>query len=206
MIDITRLAFEKTEEYRVPAMIMGDGMLGQMMEAVELSDNPQELPPPRRDWAATGTKTRREKNVVTSISMNPESLEKLIISRYKRYEKIAETETLWEEYKTDDAEIVLVAYGTLARIAKSAADRAREEGIKVGLIRPITLWPFPDKPLGELCESAKCFLALELSMGQMLEDVKLAVNGKRPVHFYGRTGGMVPEEEEILTQIRAITK
>lgn len=204
--DLTSLAFDKSDEYRMPAMIMGDGMLGQMMEPVEFGEYVNLDSLPAKPWATTGTKMKRKKNVVNSLYLTPEELENLCIEREKRYDKIRETESMYEEFQTEDAELIIVAYGTLARIAMSAVEEARERGIKVGLIRPITLWPFPKEIFEKRAETADAFLSVEMSMGQMIEDVKLSVNGKKPVYFYGRTGGMVPQQSAIVAEIESILK
>lgn len=201
LADLTSRAFDKADEYRMPAMIMGDGMLGQMMEPVEFKDFVDLSTLPEKPWATTGTKMERKKNIINSLYLTPEELEALCVKRQERYNKIQENETLYEEIQTDDADLIVVAYGTIARIAMSAVEEARKKGLKVGLIRPITLWPFPTKAFERLAETAKCFLSVEMSLGQMVEDVRLAVNGKKPVYFYGRTGGMVPEQDAIVTEI-----
>ena len=176
-------------------------MLGQMMEPVEFKDFADLSTLPEKTWATTGTKMARKKNIINSLYLTPEELEALCVKRQERYNKIQENETLYEEIQTDDADLIVVAYGTIARIAMSAVDEARKKGLKVGLIRPITLWPFPTKAFERLAETAKCFLSVEMSLGQMVEDVRLAVNGRKPVYFYGRTGGMVPEQDAIVTEI-----
>ena len=206
MSDLVSLAFDKADEYRMPAMIMGDGMLGQMMEPVSFKEerDPESLP--KKEWATTGTEMKRKKNIINSLYLTPDELEKLNNERHERYNKISETEVMVEEYMTDDAEIVLVAYGTIARIAISAVNTLREQGIKAGLIRPITLWPFPTETIAKAAEKADAFLTIEMSLGQMIEDVKLAVNGKKPVYFYGRNGGMIPEEDAIIEQVKQIIK
>ncbi len=201
LADLTSRAFDKADEYRMPAMIMGDGMLGQMMEPVEFKDFADLSTLPEKTWATTGTKMARKKNIINSLYLTPEELEALCVKRQERYNKIQENETLYEEIQTDDADLIVVAYGTIARIAMSAVEEARKKGLKVGLIRPITLWPFPTKAFERLAETAKCFLSVEMSLGQMVEDVRLAVNGRKPVYFYGRTGGMVPEQDAIVTEI-----
>ena len=202
LADLTSTAFDKADKYRMPAMIMGDGMLGQMMEPVEFKEyiDPESLP--EKPWATTGTGMKRKKNIVNSLYLTPEELENLCIEREKRYNTIRETESLYEEINTEDADLIIVAYGTIARIAMSAVEEARNNGLKVGLIRPITLWPFPAKVFEKRAETAKSFLCVEMSMGQMIEDVKLSVNGKKPVYFYGRTGGMVPQQDAILEEIK----
>ncbi|MEG2669218.1 MAG: 3-methyl-2-oxobutanoate dehydrogenase subunit VorB [Oscillospiraceae bacterium] len=204
LADLITMAFEKSDEYRVPAMIMGDGMLGQMMEPVEFQEpiNLEDLP--KKPWATSGTKMKRKKNIINSLYLTPEELEDLNNIRNERYNKIIENETLYEEYQTEDADIILVAYGTMARIALSAIQVARNLGLKVGLIRPITLWPFPTKILQKRAKTAKMFLTIEMSLGQMVEDVRLSVNGKKPVYFYGRNGGMVPTQEAIIDEIKKL--
>jgi 2-oxoglutarate ferredoxin oxidoreductase subunit alpha len=203
MVDLMIDAFDVADIYRIPAMVIGDGALGQMMEPVifEKKSN-RKLPP--KDWATTGTQGKRSANVINSLHIEPEKMEKLIWERFKRYDVIKEKEVRYETYSIEDAELVVVAYGMTARIARSALRSAREKGLKVGLIRPITLWPFPEKILKETAKTAKAFLCVEMSMGQMVEDVKLATEFQKPVHFYGRTGGMVPTPAEVLTQIEKI--
>lgn len=202
MADLIGTAFDKADQYRMPAMIIGDGMLGQMMEPVAFKEarTPESLP--EKPWATTGTGMKRKKNIINSLYLTPDELEDLNNARQKRYETILKEEVRVEEYRTEDAELILVAYGTIARIAMSAVNMLRDEGIKAGLIRPITLWPFPAEALSRRAETAKVFLTVEMSQGQMVEDVRLAVNGKRPVYFYGRNGGMVPDQEAIVKQAK----
>ena len=197
LADLTSKAFDKADEYRMPAMIMGDGMLGQMMEPVEFKDYIDLSELPEKPWATTGTGMKRKKNIINSLYLTPEELENLCIERQKRYDYIQQNETMYEE----DADLIIVAYGTIARVAMSAVEEARKKGYKVGLIRPITLWPFPTEVFKKRAETAKCFLCVEMSMGQMIEDVKLSVNGKKEVYFYGRTGGMVPQQDAIVSEI-----
>lgn len=206
LADMTSRAFDKADEYRMPAMIMGDGMLGQMMEPVEFKDFVDPASLPEKPWATTGTGMKRKKNIINSLYLTPEELEYLCVEREKRYDKIRATEALCEEIDTEDADIIIVAYGTIARVAMSAVQEARAKGIKAGLIRPITLWPFPTEAFAKRAETAKCFLSVEMSMGQMVEDVRLSVNGKKPVYFYGRTGGMVPEQDAIVAEIEKCLK
>ncbi len=206
LADLTSLAFDKADEYRMPAMIMGDGMLGQMMEPVEFKEYIDLKDLPEKPWATTGTQMKRKKNIINSLYLTPEELEHLCVQRQKRYDKIMETEALYEEIQTEDADLIIVAYGTIARIAMSAVEEARKSGLKVGLIRPITLWPFPAKVFEKRAETAKAFLSVEMSMGQMVEDVRLSVNGRRPVYFYGRTGGMIPEQSAILAEVEKYIK
>ena len=201
MADLIGTAFDKADQYRMPAMIIGDGMLGQMMEPVVFPDRSQSAPV-EKPWATTGTGMKRKKNIINSLYLTPDELEDLNNARQKRYETILKEEVRVEEYRTEDAELILVAYGTIARIAMSAVNMLRDEGIKAGLIRPITLWPFPAEAISRRAETAKVFLTVEMSQGQMVEDVRLAVNGKRPVYFYGRNGGMVPDQEAIVKQAK----
>lgn len=204
MADLIFDAFDKADEYRVPAMILGDGLLGQMMEPVvlpEASDGGKKIEKP---WAACGHKNEREHNIVNSLYLEPDLLEKHVLARFKRYEEIERKEKRAEGYLTDDADILLVAYGASSRISRSAVDDARAMGIKAGLLRPITLWPFPDKQIVEASRKASNILVVEMSMGQMVNDVKLAVSCDRPVHFFGRTGGMIPSPAEVLEQIKKI--
>ncbi len=197
-VDIIYNAFDKADKYRLPVMILGDGMLGQIMEAVELPPMKDPSTFPKKDWAADGTGIGEKRREINSLYIDPDTLEALNHRLFDTYAELERNETAYEEYMTSDAEVVLVAYGTVARIMKSAVQMLREKGVKVGLLRPITLFPFPTKPLVRLAEkdNVKSFLTVELSMGQMVEDVRLAVNGRKPVEFYGRTGGnvMVPED------------
>ena len=202
MVDMVTLAFDKADEYRMPAMILADGMLGQMMEPVTLPEPVKELP--KKDWAACGHENKRPHNIVNSLYIEPDELERLVDERYVRYAKIQETEQRAECIMTEDADIVVVAFGATARIAMSAVRAARQEGIKAGVIRPITLWPFPNDVLKETAKTAKAFLTVEMSKGQMVDDVKLAVECSKPVHFFGRTGGVIPQPNEVLEQIRKI--
>ena len=203
MAQLTSEAFDLADIYRMPAMILADGALGQMMEPVDFElSSKREIP--EKTWATNGTFGKRKKNIINSLDMNPNELEQSIIDRYKRYDEVAEKETKYEEYKCDDADIVLVAYGITSRICKTAIAAARAKGIKVGLLRPITLWPYPKKPLRALADTAKHFLVVELNMGQMVDDVKVSTECKRPVSFYGRTGGVIPTPAEVLAEIEKI--
>lgn len=204
LADLIAHAFDKADEYRMPAMIMGDGMLGQMMEPVEFKDAIEPSDLPLKPWATTGTEMKRKKNIINSLYLTPEELENLNNARYERYLKIMEKEPMYEEYQTEDADLILVAYGTIARVAMSAMRQARENGLKVGLIRPITLWPFPAAVFEKRAKTAKMFLSVEMSLGQMVEDVKLSVNGVKPVYFYGRNGGMVPQQDAIAAEVEKL--
>lgn len=205
LYELTVDAFNISDKYRTLSMIMGDGILGQMMETVEFKDN-EELYEAKKDWALTGTGMNREHNVVTSIYIDPEILEKHNLKLQAKYALIAENEVRVEEYNCENADIIVAAYGSVARIIKNVIKMAEKEGIKVGLIRPITLWPFPVKSFEKYAAVPKAFLSVELSAGQMVEDVKLAVNGKKPVYFHGRMGGMLPTQKEILDKIKEILK
>lgn len=200
MADLTSLAFDLSDKYRVPAMLLADGTMGQMMEPVI-------LPEPHeshigKPWAVTGTQMKRRHNIVNSLYLDPAELEKTNIERFERYKLIEENEARYESFMTEDAEIVVVAFGIAARVSKNAVAAARKEGIKAGLIRPITVWPFPKKPISELAEKVKGFISVELSMGQMIEDIKLAENCIRPVELCFRAGGMIPSPEQVLDSIR----
>lgn len=202
LVDYTIKAFELADQYRNPVMILGDGALGQMMEPVAFPKSAAKAPD--KPWASTGLRGRKEPNVVNSLHIQAPDMEKHNIHLQAKYKNISEKETRWETFQTDDAELVLVAYGITSRIAQSAMEQARAQGMKVGLFRPITAWPFPYDALAPLVKTAKAFLSVELSAGQMVEDVRLAVNGAKPVHFYGRTGGMICSPKEVLGQITKI--
>ena len=203
MADLTVLAFDLADKYRMPAMLLADGTTGQMMEPVELTDI-KEVPFTEKDWAVTGTKMRRKHNIVTSLYLDPEELERTTFERYDRYKTIAREETRYESFMMEDAEYCVVAFGIAARVSKNAVVAARKEGIKAGLIRPITLWPFPSKVLEEAAGRVKGFVSVELSMGQMIEDVKLATGCRRPVLLCNRSGGMIMAPEEVLACIHAL--
>jgi 2-oxoglutarate/2-oxoacid ferredoxin oxidoreductase subunit alpha len=203
MADCMPLAFDLADQYRITVMVLADGILGQMMEPVSLDPKPRrELP--EKDWALTGMKNR-EQNIVRSLWLADGALEELNHRLQAKYQEIQEKEVLCEPYLMEDAEIVIVAYGVVARIARTAIDRAREEGIAVGMIRPITLWPFPSEQVSAAAETFRMFLTAEMSCGQMIEDVKLAVAGKCPVLLHGRPGGGVPTVDELLDRIRQLT-
>ncbi|MCM1564359.1 MAG: 3-methyl-2-oxobutanoate dehydrogenase subunit VorB [Dehalobacter sp. 4CP] len=199
MFDLTIEAFELADQYRMTAMILGDGMLGQVMEPVDISRG-EAASNVTKDWALTGTKGQRKRNVINSLYLEAEELEMLNLKRFEKYaevEKIART----DNYLTEDAEVIIVAYGICARIARNAINEARKKGIKAGLIRPVTLWPFPKNQLKAAAEKAKAFVVVEMSMGQMIQDVELSIRCSRPVHLCSRTGGMVPTPEAVLEAI-----
>ncbi|KJS22480.1 MAG: 2-ketoisovalerate ferredoxin oxidoreductase [Clostridiaceae bacterium BRH_c20a] len=200
-VDLTIQAFDLADKYRNPVMILGDGILGQMMEPVEfkLTEN-NELPV--KEWATTGKKGRK-KNIINSLYLQAEKLEQHVNRLADKFGEMEAKEQKAETYLTDDAEILLAAYGTTSRVCRKAVDMAREEGIKAGLFRPISLWPFPEYALQQVLGRVKGILTVEMSLGQMIEDVRLAVNGKVPTDFYGRVGGMVPTSRDVLEKIVA---
>ena len=189
MADLTVKGFDLADKYRMTTMILADGTMGQMMEPVCLDYEVKETVD--KPWATTGTKLEREHNIVTSLFLNPDELEDLNFERFERYKYIEENEAMYEEYMMDDAEI-----------AKNAINEARKQGIKVGLIRPITLWPFPTAPFKKAANQVKEIISVELSMGQMIEDVRLASECKVPVTLCNRTGGMIPSPEQVLEAIK----
>jgi pyruvate/2-oxoacid:ferredoxin oxidoreductase alpha subunit len=194
MFDYTIKAFELADKYRNPTVVMTDGYVGQMMEPLDIQY--REILAPEKPWAVKGTRETRQ-NLVSSIYLTPDQLEQHVRHLEAKYKTIQEHETLSETYMADGAEILLVGHGIVSRVLRSTVDMARSQGLNVGLFRPITLWPFPSKELAKAAERAACVMVVELSTGQMVEDVKLAVNGKVPVEFYGRVGGNVPSAEEV---------
>ena len=200
MADLTILAFDLAEKYRVPAMLLADGTMGQMMEPVELPE--VEYTPKEQDWTVRGTEMKRKHNIINSLYLSPEELERTNFERFERYKQIEENEVRYEEFMMEDAEYCVVAFGIASRVSKNAVIAARNMGIKVGMIRPITIWPFPVKPIAEAANKVKSFLSVELSMGQMIEDVKLASECKKPVYLCNRVGGMIPTPEQVLESIK----
>ena len=201
IFDLTYKAFDLADTYRTAVMIVIDGHLGQVMEPMEIKPSQKGSLSPK-DWAATGTKCRRPHNVITSLYIVGDELEQHNTRLQHKYAGIEEREADYEMYNCEDAEIILVSYGSVARMAKEVVRLANQEGIKAGLFRPVTLWPFPSNPINQLVDKVKAFVVVEMSTGQMLEDVRLAVNGKRPVYFHGRTGGMVPMKNDILDVVK----
>jgi 2-oxoglutarate ferredoxin oxidoreductase subunit alpha len=200
-VELVATAFELAERYRTPTMILVDGFMGQAMEPVELR-----FREPERavfDWALTGA-AGRPPRVLRSLHLQPEALEQHNQSLQAKYAKIVQSEVRWTGEHLEDAELAVVAYGTAARVARTAIAHARAAGMRVGLLRPISLWPFPEAPVGELAGRVRGMLVVELSAGQMVEDVRLAANGRCPVAFHGRTGGMVPSPDEVVEQLRAL--
>ena len=202
MSDYVYDAFDTADRYRVPVMILADGMLGQMMEPVVLPEPKNALPD--KPWATCGHKNQRAHNVVNSLYLTADDLERLNVERFARYEDIKRDEQRAETFLTEDADVVVVAFGASARVARSAVVSAREAGIRAGLVRPITLWPFPTRALEATVGTAKAYLTVEMNMGQMVDDVRLVLAGRAPVEFYGRTGGVIPTPAEVLAKIREI--
>jgi len=206
MYDFVKLAFDLAFKYRNPAMILSDGAIGQMMEKVEIGDQiprwaDEEIREKFDDWATTGKGNRQHRNFISSLDLDPAKLEQHNIKLQNKYKEISEKEVLFEEIQCNDAEYLLVAYGSSARISQKVVDLAREKGIKLGLLRPITLWPFPSKRISELSNQLKGILSVEMSAGQMVEDIKLAVNCKIKVEHFGRYGGIIHSPEEVLVAL-----
>ena len=204
MASLTMKGFDLADKYQMTAMILADGTIGQMMEPISFED--AEVKQYEKPWALTGTKKERPHNIINSLYLKPEELEQKNIARYERYKQVEENEAMWEEYMMEDAEICVVAFGIAARVAKNAVVAARNEGIKVGLIRPITLWPFPKDALAAAADKVKGFISVELSMGQLIEDVRLYSQCKKPVGLCSRCGGMIPSPDEVLASIRNAQK
>ncbi|HXF99164.1 MAG TPA: transketolase C-terminal domain-containing protein, partial [Bacteroidota bacterium] len=203
MADFVFDGFDLADKYRNPVMILADGALGQMMEKVEFREyDPREHIPPK-PWATTGKTKDRERNIITSLHIQPEKMEEINLKLQAKYRTICEREVRYETVETDDAEYLIVAYGLVARIAHRAVEMAREQGVRAGLLRPKTLYPFPYKQIRELAERVHGVLTVEMNSGQMVEDVRLGVEGRCPVEFYGRMGGIIPSPEDI---VRALNK
>ena len=200
MAELTVKGFELADKYRMTSMIMADGTMGQMMEPVQLDFDIK--PAPEKPWATTGTKMSRPHNIVNSLSLVPEELEQLNFARYERYKTVEKEVPMFEEYLMDDAEICVVAFGIAARVSKNAVNEARKQGLKVGMIRPITLWPFPVAPFEKALSHVNRFISVELSMGQMIEDIRLAVRCQKEVTLCNRVGGMIPSPEQVLEAIK----
>ena len=203
MADMTSLAFDLADKYLMPSMLLADGTVGQMMEPVVLPEE-KTVEFTEKEWAVTGTKLARPHHIVNSLYLVPEELEKKNFARFERYAKVEANEVRYESFMMEDAEYCVVAFGIAARVSKNAVVAARAQGIKVGMIRPITLWPFPKKALAEAANTVKGFLSVELSMGQMIEDVKLAIDCRRPVALCRRAGGMIMSPDEVLEGIKEL--
>lgn len=206
MVDFCGLGFDLADKYLIPSLILSDGSIGQMMEKVVLPD-PEEYKP-NKPWATTGKPKTRERNTITSLYIQSEDMEAKNNRLQAKYREIEKNEIRYEEYHTEDAEIIVTAFGVMSRVCKKVVDLARAEGIKMGLLRPITLWPFPSHKFAEYADKpeVKFFISIEMNVGQMVEDVRLAVNGKKPVHFYGRQGGILATPEEILNVAKSHIK
>ncbi len=199
MVSLTFKGFDLADKYRMSSMILADGTIGQMMEAVSLEMG--EVTEYDKSWAVTGTKMQRKNNIVNSLYLDPAELEVINFERYKKYAEVEKNEVMCEEYMMDDAEICVVAFGIASRVSRNAINEARAQGIKVGMIRPITLWPFPKEALLKAAQKVNSFISVELSMGQMIEDVKLSTKCSKPVTLCNRAGGMIPTPQQVLDSI-----
>ena len=204
MASLTVKGFNLADKYLMTSMILADGTIGQMMEPISFED--AEIESYDKPWALTGTGMQRKHNIVNSLYLKPDELERTNFARYEKYKTVEENEALYEAYRMEDAEICVVAFGIASRVAKNAVAAARSEGVKVGLIRPITLWPFPKKALRQAAEQVKAFVSVELNMGQMIDDIRLATECTRPVSLCNRTGGMIPSPDQVLESIREAAK
>jgi len=204
MASLTVKGFNLADKYSMISMILADGTIGQMMEPISFED--VEIETYEKPWALTGTNMERKHNIVNSLYLQPDVLEQKNFERYEKYKAVEENEAMYETYMMEDAEYCVVAFGIASRVAKNAVVAARAEGIKVGLIRPITLWPFPKKVLREAADQVKSFISVELNMGQMIEDIRLATECKKPVALCNRAGGMIPSPAQVLESIRAAVK
>lgn len=201
LANLTADAFNISDEYRIPVMLLGDGTIGQMMEPVDFDEIPKPVYA-HKPWAVNGTKNKRAANCVKTLYLTPSELEDRVIERYKKYEIVKDKLQRWEEHDTEDADIIVSSYGITSRVVETAVKQLRSEGFKVGIIRPITLWPFPEKAYKAV--HPKAFLSVEMSMGQMVEDIKLACECSAPVYFTGRTGGIIPTPDEVIAKIKEI--
>ena len=190
--------------FRSPVMMVGDGMIGQMMEPIEFNDIKSRFELPGKEWATVGTKGTRKPNIINSLFLDPQGLEDHNIKLQAKYDTMKANEARYEAYNMEDADLVIVAYGTTSRIVRNAIIDLKAQGVNVGLIRPITLWPFPDKAFDLVPENCKGLLSVEMSMGQMVDDIKIASNGRWPVHFYGRSGGMIPSPEGVMEKVKEL--
>ncbi len=204
MVDLTFKGFDLADKYRMTSMILADGTMGQMMEPVSLDLG--EVKKYDKPWALTGTKNERKPNIVNSLFLKPDELEVENFKRYEKYAEIEKNEVMYEEYKMEDAEVCIVAFGVAARVSQNAIDEARKKGIKAGMIRPVTLWPFPKEVLNKTADKVRAFVSVELSMGQMIEDVELAIRCKKPVLLCNRAGGMIPTTDNVLSKIEEANK
>ena len=202
-VDLVQLAFEKAEEYRTPVMILADGLIGQMMEPVVIPE--KEPKAYDKSWATAGWRDKsRQRAVITSLSLQPAELEAMNVRLQEKYNRICEKETLFETYHAEDCDVLAVAYGTVARIVRSVIDEYKDPDVKIGLFTPLTAWPYPHKQLEACCRGKKAAIAIEMSAGQMVEDVRQSAGALLPVHFYGRMGGVVPTADEIFKAIKKV--
>ena len=206
MADFVYDAFDLADKYRTPVLILADGALGQMMEKVAFREYDPADHIVAKPWATTGKPKSRERNVITSLHIEPEMMEQINLRLQDKYRLIAENETRWEHFHTEDAEYLIVAYGLAARIAKGAVEMARAQGIRAGLLRPVTLFPYPTAAIRRLADAVRGVLVVEMNAGQMIEDVRLAVEGRVPVKFYGRMGGIIPAPDEVLGALERMVK
>ena len=199
VVDLVFLAYDLAEKYRMPAMLLSDGLLGQMMEPVSFPEPVEKFI--EKPWATNGHRNQRPHNIVNSLYLAPDELERTVVERFARYAKIEETEQRCQEYLCDDADYIIVAFGATSRVSQSAVDTLRARGIKAGLLRPVTLWPFPKDAIRAHIPHARAFLSVEMNMGQMVDDIRLTVEGKVPVEFFGRTGGVIPRPAEVVEKV-----
>ncbi len=200
LVNVVFMAYDLAEKYRMPALLLSDGLLGQMMEPVSFPDPVEKVA--EKPWATCGHGNKRPHNIVNSLYLQPDELERTVKERFQRYAQVEKEEQRCQEYLCDDADYILVAFGATSRISQSAVDTLRAQGIKAGLLRPITLWPYPKDAIRRHADHAKAFLSVEMNMGQMVDDVRLAVEGKVPVEFFGHTGGIIPRPSEIVEKVK----
>ena len=208
-VEMVMKAFPLAEKYRNPVMILGDGMIGQMMEPVQFSDRLRTDPPNKDDWATNGMDTRKsdKRNLVKTLYLNPEELNAHNLKLKAKYDQMQREEIRYEEYNTeDDYKVLIVSYGTMSRVCRTAIDELKQDGLEVGMIRPQTLFPFPSKAVHDAAVKASCtsVLSVEMSMGQMIEDVERSVMGKQPVSWYGKCGGDIPTPEEVMEEVKKL--
>lgn len=204
-VELVEEAFDLADKYRNPVLVLADGMIGQIMEPVDIQPYTPYADLPPKDWAATGTAdSGGKRRIINSLFLNPDELEQHNIALFEKYARMEREDVRYELVNCDNADVIMVAYGTTSRIARTAIEQCEQLGIRAGLLRPITLYPYPYKAFDEIIEKPKAFLCVEMSMGQMLDDVKIAVAGRKPVHFYGRAGGNVPMPEDIVKTIQDI--
>lgn len=201
LANLTADAFNISDKYRIPVMLLGDGTIGQMMEPVDFDEIPEPIKC-EKPWAVTGTRGERDANCVKTLYLTPSELESKVVERYRKYDRVKEELQRYEAHDIEDADIIISSYGITSRVVETAVKRLRREGIKAGIIRPVTLWPFPEKIYKQV--HPKAFLSVEMSMGQMVEDIRLACECKAPVYFTGRTGGIIPTPDEIIAKVKEI--